>query len=89
MWKGVEKMVGKTDKKGAKEKRKVSENLVLVLLVPALFLLTIGTYLVFGRLAERYPAICKYLGRHWLVERATEDNPNPRVGCYTWDELYE
>ena len=67
----------------------VNDNLVLLVLVPVLLLMTIGTYLVLGKLAERYPAICKYLGRHWLVERATDDNPNPRVGCYTWDELYE
>ena len=72
-----------------KENRKNSDLVYFFLVVPFLFVFLFIGYLFLNNFAEKNPRVCKYLGKLWMVEVATEDNPNPRRGCFTYEGLYE
>jgi hypothetical protein len=72
-----------------KKKQKDNDSKILIILVPVIFIVMIITYLVLDKWAVKSPQVCKYLGRLWIVEIASPENPNPRNGYFTYEELYK
>lgn len=73
--------------KRTKEKR--NKDLVfLVLLAPILFIVIVLMYTLLSNLAEKNKKVCNYIGRIWLEGVASSEDPNPRRGCFTYEELY-
>lgn len=75
-------------KKAKKVKKSNKDLRFFVVGMPILFFVMIGLYLLLNNLAEKYSVVCEFIGNQWFSEIQTPDNPNPRLGCYTWDEVY-
>ena len=72
-----------------KEKSKQNSDLPFFLFViPALFMVAIVGYICLSKIAKNNEMVCNYIGDIWIYELQTE-NSNPRVGCYTWEEVYK
>lgn len=71
-----------------KAKEQKNNPLILIFLLPILFIVAIFAYIVLSKVAQRNSKVCDFIGNVWLEGIASTENPNPRRGCFTYEELY-
>jgi len=63
------------------------ELLLLAIFVPVIFVVSaVSAYLVL-QLAKTNSKICNFVGHIWLTGDPAD--PNSRVGCFSYEEVYE
>ncbi|OGM11372.1 hypothetical protein A2Z22_01145 [Candidatus Woesebacteria bacterium RBG_16_34_12] len=72
-----------------RKKTEISQTLFLLISIPILLIIMVVSYLILNKIAKTNSRVCKYIGNLWVSEMATETNPNPRNGCYTYQEFYK
>lgn len=62
--------------------------LFLVLLIPVSIIVTVSAYKILSKISKTNKKVCTYLGSIWLEGTPSAEDPNPRRGCFTYEEVY-
>ncbi|HLE49489.1 MAG TPA: hypothetical protein VI819_05670 [Patescibacteria group bacterium] len=70
------------------EKKSLIWNNFFVQAIVIFVVLVAVTYLLVNVLSKKNKYVCKFIGNFWFNEVQSTEIPNPKVGCYSYMDVY-